>query len=64
MKSLFSYEMLPLILLFTLARASIFDTFMSYRHGSSDINIDVSTFPYETEIPRAPESIDDAHVYT
>ena len=45
-------------------KADIFDTFVSYRHGSNDFNIDTARFPYETEIKRAPASIDEVHVYT
>ena len=56
--------LIALCTLTTLVRCGIFDTYISYRYGTSTLNLDTARFPYEIEQPEAPISVDNTYVYT
>ena len=51
------------LLLAQTVHANFFDTFVSYRQGTGNINIDTSTRPFDAE-PDVPMSTDNVFAYT
>ena len=58
-----AYSLGLCLLLAQTVHANFFDTFVSYRQGTGNVNIDTSTRPFDTE-PDVPFSTDNVFAYT